>query len=901
MLSADLEFRRSWRPYQERILGALNRDLLDNKLHLVAAPGSGKTILGLEIFRRLGKPALALSPTRTIRDQWISRLKDFVREEAPWPPRWTSTDLWKPGEFTSVTYQALHTNYRRDQEAIPEDHEDGEVEEADSLDEALDQTEIAAITDVLKRAGVGTLILDEAHHLRAEWWKALTALAAGLPSLTIVSLTATPPYDVIGPEWNRYQELCGPIDEEISVPELVRSGTLCPHQDFVWTVVPLKNERDLVEQYDRAVESEGAALLVDEVFERIVAAHPWLTAEDPDDQAVLDAPEAAIALVVFLKTKGRPLPANLMKLLDLDPDDVPAMDRRWWQALVKTYLFDKEWRLGEEEQRHRNELAARLRANHLLWRTELRLDKSRLVKSRLTLSSAKIDACVDIHEAEREQRGDALRQVILTDFIRDRDTRGPASGVPPPLGALPVFRALVSRISSDSAKDVALLTGRLIVVHADVVPRLRAAMQRPDLVAVSVDSPRGFCRLEDPGASDVVAGITALLTQGVLRTVVGTRSLLGEGWDAPVVNSLVLASFVGSFMVTNQMRGRAIRTDKTCPDKVASVWHVVAVAPEFRSGFDDLAELASRFKTFVGLSEREASIESGINRMWLPYLDSRGHVPAMHPSSWSHNGYMINRLGRIADIAVRWKQAIEQGEAGHVAPTVKAVTLPRAGTIWFMKTLKYLLLQVLIAFSVAFLSLGQIALRASSDFLFVGLLIAALGATMYVLPRLYNAARIWLCHLPVDGTVRQIALAVRDSLCQADLILGSASRFPVATIKHEDGSVSICLSDGTFLERSLFADCINEILGPIGNPRYLLTRYKAEQTLGQRDYHAVPQSLGVKKTYAEALRDAWERRVGPTELLYVRGSEGRKELLRARARAFSTAMQKAAERFDRWQ
>ncbi|MCI0692586.1 hypothetical protein L0337_11355 [candidate division KSB1 bacterium] len=42
--------------------------LNDNHLHIIAAPGSGKTILGLEVVRRLNKPALILSPTLAVRD-----------------------------------------------------------------------------------------------------------------------------------------------------------------------------------------------------------------------------------------------------------------------------------------------------------------------------------------------------------------------------------------------------------------------------------------------------------------------------------------------------------------------------------------------------------------------------------------------------------------------------------------------------------------------------------------------------------------------------------------------------------------------------------------------------------------------------------------------------------------
>ena len=146
-----------------------------------------------------------------------------------------------------------------------------------------------------------------------------------------------------------------------------------------------------------------------------------------------------------------------------------------------------------------------------------------------------------------------------------------------------------------------------------------------------------------------------------------------------------------------------------------------------------------------------------------------------------------------------------------------------------------------------------------------------------------------------------MGLALRDTLCASGLIESDPHRLPVLTTKYSDGSVSISLGNGSFYEQSLFADALDEILGPIENPRYLLTRQKRRWRWQRRDYHAVPTVLGVKKRYAEILSQAWQRRVGETELIYARGREGRKLLLQARARAFSSAMAKKVERQDRWQ
>jgi superfamily II DNA or RNA helicase len=70
----------------------------------------------------------------------------------------------------------------------------------------------------------------------------LTFVADHLDRPTIVALTATPPYDVTPFEWQRYEELCGPVDAEVSVPELVWEGDLCPHQDYVYLSLPRPEE-----------------------------------------------------------------------------------------------------------------------------------------------------------------------------------------------------------------------------------------------------------------------------------------------------------------------------------------------------------------------------------------------------------------------------------------------------------------------------------------------------------------------------------------------------------------------------------------------------------------------------------------------------------------------------------
>ena len=61
MFTEDIKFKYPWRAYQKKVLDDIDKHLDDNKLNIIAPPGSGKTVLGLEVIRRLNKPTLILS------------------------------------------------------------------------------------------------------------------------------------------------------------------------------------------------------------------------------------------------------------------------------------------------------------------------------------------------------------------------------------------------------------------------------------------------------------------------------------------------------------------------------------------------------------------------------------------------------------------------------------------------------------------------------------------------------------------------------------------------------------------------------------------------------------------------------------------------------------------------
>ena len=104
-----ISFKWTFRDYQQRVLDNSQKFIADGKVNIVAAPGSGKTILGLEIIKRLGKPCLIFSPTTTIKQQWADRFEEAYLPEGEKIDDYVSFDLNNIKLLNSITYQALHS------------------------------------------------------------------------------------------------------------------------------------------------------------------------------------------------------------------------------------------------------------------------------------------------------------------------------------------------------------------------------------------------------------------------------------------------------------------------------------------------------------------------------------------------------------------------------------------------------------------------------------------------------------------------------------------------------------------------------------------------------------------------------------------------------------------------
>ena len=614
---SKVKFKWTFRDYQQAVLDNSRIHLKDKKIHIVAAPGSGKTILGLELVRRQNAPTLIMSPSVTIRQQWGERFIEAYLPESENPDEYISYSLKNPKLITSITYQALHAAFTKS--AIEEEADDDLL----FAEESQDYSSFDLLSEI-RKAGIKTICLDEAHHLKSEWQKALEKFVELLGTdVTIIALTATPPYDSTPAEWNRYNTLCGDIDEEIFVPQLVVQKTLCPHQDYIYFSYPTEEETEILKNYKQKAESVSEEIIKSGFLSEALKA----SGVSSDEVLLYDNLESFKALVISAQRGG----LNISKSLEEKVSEGRKLPGYTLSYAEKAFQFiiDNPDIFTEELS---EKLKSALSKEALIEKRKVRLVSSDKINKMLISSTGKLDSIGTIVRSEYANLGDSLRMLILTDYIKKDMMKlvGTDEEIHA-LGTVPVFEAIRRNIPEAKA---AVLTGTLVILPDSAVETVQE-------IAYNEGVHCKIKKLENTNHTEIIFSgsnknkvniITKAFQVGVINVLVGTKSLLGEGWDSPNINSLILASFVGSFMLSNQMRGRAIRIDKNTPDKVSNIWHLVTVLPDDDTKGsneiegEDFLTIKRRFSCFQAPAYNKNVIESGIRRIDIltPPFDSNG-------------------------------------------------------------------------------------------------------------------------------------------------------------------------------------------------------------------------------------------------------------------------------------
>jgi superfamily II DNA or RNA helicase len=928
------------RRYQTMALDAFEKARASGRrrAYLVLPPGAGKTLVGLEIARRLGNRCLVLGPNTAIQEQWVKQWRTYqpATIEAG-----DSSDLVAP--ITALTYQAIcdldsHNPLLEQQVAEWQAQVEGEHPAAADANphhraEAArlrsharlliagwgDHEKLLSILhpngrnliERIKAAGQFTIVLDECHHLLEMWGYLLRALAHELgPNVFLVGLTATPPSEMGAREALLYQELFGRADFEVPTPAVVKEGNLAPYQELAYITTPLQHETayiaDEKTRFDELLADMmrpdlGTVSFVDWLRSRIFERKTKEGVQVAWQRFEADHPELALAGLRYCYTNQIELPdgARLGEAQRRPPD---ADD---WVALIGDYCVGHLRESADPKDVEAWE-AIRKTLPSLGYALTLQGVRSYVspVDRVLLLSASKGVAAIDILTAESHALGANLRALLLCDYeVAGSEVVGKLRGV---LDAQAGSAALLLRtLLSDQVSaglDPILVTGQTVACSlataSALVPWL--VKESPDLdgrLATSAlfsgaDGTDGWGSIQQIrpstgswSASVYLPLITRYFEEGGTHCLLGTRGLLGEGWDAKSINVLIDLTGVTTTTSVHQMRGRSLRLDPKDAHKVANNWDVICVARDHPKGAADYQRLVRKHRNYFAITGA-GEIESGVG-----HVDQRlsPFGPPADDVVATVNREVIERCANREQIYALWRigepyrnlptetvRIRAQRALGVSARRLEGNT-PGSPTPRFVQTRA-------VAGTGAGVIAALVAVAAGQDLLAVGLggLLVAGGVGWAA-----QSMRTYANRLGPSSSLDDLAAAVAEALVATGLVDNRLTAASVRVASQPDSYYRCYLEGANLRDSSVFATALDELLAPIQSPRWIIPRYVSAPPgnflgglrllagrLGRNRvgstvvYHAVPTLLGANKSRVQAFEAAWNRRVSAGKALF---------------------------------
>ena len=739
----------------------------------------------------------------------------------------------------------------------------------------------------------------------------------------VVGLTATPPDELTTEEAELYAALLGPVDFQVPTPAVVRDGHLAPYQELAWLTEPLDGEQRWLDEHELRFRELVTELLdVDEsgpldlgqwVITRL--RHRTRPGEDEGELPWSDFQRRHPALAA----RGRALPRSAG--LPLPPGAPrgeayrrpPDLDD--WVVLLEDWVLRcLDGQAAPAAAARREAVAAALRdLGFQLTRTGIRRAASD-VDRLLTGSAAKPLALVEVLGAEAEARGDrparagAVRRRAgrrapgrraarrPRPRRRHRPRRGPRARRRPAHGAC-------SARCSSPARAALRGSGRGGAAGRAAAGGGAAAAGRGGWGAgAGRRAGSSSCAARATGARGAGSGLRPRSSPpATTRALVGTRAFLGEGWNAPCVNCLVDLTSAATGVSVRQMRGRSLRLDPADPEKVASNWDVVCVAPRHAQGDADYERFVRKHRHLHAPAD-DGTLEAGVGHVH-PDLSPFGPPPA------SASRRSRGRCARARPTATRPASAGGSARPTRATRSRRSCCTPRRPAARRRPRRR---------------RPAAPARSASAACSAPGARAALAGVGGGSRPR-----RSPLAGLPPGRARRRRAgPARRRPRSTPPPRRSTASPARSATRTWRSASCARRRPRRWCSSRARRATCaagcatrhagggrarhraLDALLGPVERPRYLLSRLVAPPdpsapallrvAAGSRAplataWHAVPDDLGRRKERAEALATAWRRWLGPAELRFTqRDGPGRAALAEAAAQEWSYDTQRRA-------
>ncbi len=673
--------------------------------------------------------------------------------------------------------------------------------------------------------------------------------------------------------------MCGEIDEEITVPELVKEGSLCPHQDYVYFNYPTSEETKEIRAFEDKSHKLLEELMNDITFQKTIQTHTCLF-QQPDLDTLLDKPQYLSAVLIFLEEKGLSYPKQYQEILGYQK--LEKMSLKWMEILLQGLLFDDHdsYAISEEYQ---EQLLKRLKSQGFIEKNQVLLQMNQAIEKMLVKSVGKCESIKDIVFHEYGCLKQNLRLLILTDYIRKEYEKaiGNETMDVHNLGVLPFFE-LLRREALTLHQDIKLgvLCGTMVIIPKHAKERLTQMIDHPSQLSFdSVGCIDEYVKVNIHGDQHfIVDAVSQLFEEGYMQVLIGTKSLLGEGWDSPCVNTLILASFVGSFMLSNQMRGRAIRTFIKDPQKTSHIWHLVCVDPQMAKSIQgleasqDFQTLSRRMEHFLGLHYQNDVIENGIERL-----------TAIRYPLTKHNIKITNKeMFKLSQdrtlLKQRWDRSlavydqIEVVDENQVQEKmITAVILNDAIRKLIILIVGGLLGMVLMMVFIPLTGVQNIFVFLMMG-LYLGIFLIGIGLVSKKVIMYKNPlARLKICG---DGILN--ALRATNQLESYQCLV----KTELVGVYHV-----IYLAGGTGHDKTLFAKCVYEFFDAIDNQRYIL--YQPIKQNQMDGYFVIPEIFSKRKEDAEIFAQYMRNYIGKYQAIYTRSLEGRKILLKGRIKALA--------------
>jgi hypothetical protein len=499
---------------------------------------------------------------------------------------------------------------------------------------------------------------------------------------------------------------------------------------------------------------------------------------------------------------------------------------------------------------------------------------------------------VRILKVEEEALGARLRALVLCDFeSAGRDVGAALRGVLAP-GAGSAVAALRALLADEATArlDPVLVSGRTVACSRSTATALAgfARNHRDVHAAFEGVDPTTWGRNGDPGLGwdDVVVVdpghqawsprawvplVTDFFAAGLSRCLIGTRALLGEGWNAPCANVLVDLGGATTSVSVHQVRGRTLRLDPEDPGKVADNWDVVVVAGHHVRGTADYERFVRKHKDYFALSGT-GEIESGVSHVDSalgPFgpppddaCDALTERLLLRPANRAiaRAGWRIGEA--YLDVAVetvRIRMGRSPGLPGRRLFRDRAAS-QRDGVQGQATTVA-----VLGGFGLlGGLMVGQPLLG--------GLVGALAGGSAVAVGR----ARELVGSLDPSDTLEDVAQALAEAMAEGRLIDRERTRMVVRVVPQPDGYYRCFLAGVGAADAQRFAEALAELIEPIWDPRWIVSRrlrhvptsplgtirlvagqLRGVVPAGELVWHAVPTVLTRRQASIQAFEHAW--------------------------------------------